>query len=158
MSNLVDLTQSVAHARRERKQEARKLDMSEEELDHLISEIENKNASDPKAAINILQIVLLGTQKLSTIEKVYAEKRMRRITVAPLTGSFSLEKDEVKKKCRELIAKWGTLRREQRLKEENPAFGNSFSSLMRRAEEMLKKKKEQALASKTAGARQKEED
>ena len=152
MSNLVDLTQSVAQSRRERKEAAKKLDMSDEELDHLISEIESKNATDPRATINILQIVLLGTQKLSTIEKVHAEKRMRRITVAPLQGSFSLEKDEVKKKCRELIAKWGTLRREQRLKEENPAFGNSFASLMRRAEEMLKKKKEQTQTSKSAAA------
>ena len=60
-----------------------------------------------------------------------------------MTGSFSIEKEDVKKKCRELISKWGFLRREQRLKEENPAFGNSFAALMQRAEEMLKKKREE---------------
>ena len=65
MSNLVDLTRSVAQARKEKKEATRqKLGMSEEELDYLIGEIENKNASDPKATINLLQLVLLGTQKL----------------------------------------------------------------------------------------------
>ena len=142
MSNLVDLTSSVAEARKEKSAARQKYGMSEEELDYLIGEIENKNASDPKATINLLQLVLLGSQKLQTIEKVHAEKRIRRILGTPLTGSFSLEKEDVKRKSRELIAKWGTLRREQRLKEENPAFGNSFSALMRRAEDMLKKKKE----------------
>ena len=142
MSQLVDLTGGVFHARKEKKEVRAKLGMSEEELDHLIGEIENKNAADPKAAINLLQLVLLGDQKLQTIEKIHAEKRIRRISVAPLTGSFSLEKENVKKKCRDLISKWGFLRRQQRLKEENPAFGNSFGSLMQRAEEMLKKKNE----------------
>ena len=104
MSNLVDLTTSVAQARKEKKQNnQRKLGMSEEELDHLIGEIENKNASDPKAALNLLQLILLGNQKLQTIERIHAEKRIRKISVAPLTGSFSLEKENVKKKCRELI-------------------------------------------------------
>ena len=137
MSNLVDLTAGVTRRRKEQK-EASKLGMSEEELDHLLGEIEKKNASDPKAVINLLQLVMLADQKLQTVEKVNAEKRLRKIAIAPLTGSFSVEKEDVKKKCRELISKWGFLRREQRLKDENPAFGNSFAALMQRAEEMLK--------------------
>ena len=86
--------------------------MPEEEVEHLIAEIEKKHQTDFKATLNLLQLVLLAEVRLETIERINAEKRVRKIVAAPLMGSFSADKEEVKKRCRELISKWGNIRRE----------------------------------------------
>ena len=81
--------------------------------------------------------------RLETVEKLNVERRLRKIVAAPLMGSFSAEKEEVKKRCRELILKWGNIRREQRLRTDDPNSGNTFAQLMKRAEEMLQNKRNQ---------------
>ena len=86
--------------------------MPEEEVEHLIAEIEKKHQTDFKATLNLLQLVLLAEVRLETIERINAEKRVRKIVAAPLMGSFSADKEEVKKRCRELISKWCNIRRE----------------------------------------------
>ena len=46
---------------------------------------------------------------------------MRRLIAVPIKIPFTLDKEEVKKRCRNLISKWGLMRREQKLKQEQAA-------------------------------------
>jgi len=56
----------------------------------------------------------------------------------PIKTPVTPDKEDIKKRCRELIAKWGLMRREQKLKLESGAGQTAFSMLMRKADAHLK--------------------
>ena len=69
----------------------------------------------------------------------------------PIKLPYTMEKENVKKKCREQISKWGLMRRTQKLREERGIMvgtgttaSSALSQLMRKAEAQLKARKQQA--------------
>lgn len=118
--------------------------MSKEDLQHLLEEIERRQNSDARACLNLLQLIDNTRQPLPILEETQAEKKIRRLISVPIKIPITQEKQEVKKRCRELISKWGMQRREQKMQEERKQAGStsSLAMLMRRAQESLVEKKE----------------
>ena len=66
---------------------------------------------------------------------------MRKLIAVPIKLPYTLEKEEVKKRCRELISTWGLMRRQQKLREDSvgeAGTASALSMLMRKAEAHLK--------------------
>ena len=123
--------------------------MSSEDLVHLITEIEKRQNSDAKACLNLLKMIgESSTQSIEVLDESLAEKRLRRLLAVPIKLPYTMEKEDVKKKCRELISKWGMMRRSQKLRDERSMAGSgsisansALSILMRKAEAQILKSK-----------------
>lgn len=90
--------------------------MSADELLHLICEIEKRQNTDAKACLNLLKLIAENsTQTIAVLDETQAEKRLRRLLTVPIKLPYTMEKEDVKKRCRELIGKWGMMRRMRKL-------------------------------------------
>ena len=92
--------------------------MSADDLLHIIEEIEKKQNTDARAALNLLQIILKSKQSSQVLEKTQADKRVRKLLAVPIKMPYTSEKEDVKKRCRELIQRWGHQRMEEKRREE----------------------------------------
>lgn len=82
--------------------------LSTEELSHLLSEVERTVQQDPRSAKNVLQLITAAEINLIQVDRVDAERRLRKVACTPLHGIAHLsDREEVKRICRDLINTWG---------------------------------------------------
>jgi hypothetical protein len=60
--------------------------MSKEQLEEYLVDIKLRMRTDPKAVINLLQIITSSSLELAVIESVRAERLLREVSGIPLTS------------------------------------------------------------------------
>ena len=66
--------------------------MCSEDLLHLICEVEKKQNSDARAALNILKMITNSVQSIASLDVTLAEKRIRKLCQVPIRQPFTTEK------------------------------------------------------------------
>ena len=88
---------------------------------------------------------------MKVIEDTQAEKRVRKLIAVPIKLPYTTEKEEVKKRCREIIKKWGLQRRNQQMREDKlvertkGASSSALAQLMLKAKASLEQKRTQEI-------------